>query len=385
MGGGSSARARRGGPKSGSKGRSGPSWWSRSPARPVESRSRACSKVPSGRPSRASRSASSGWPGTRSRSPSGEPGRRWHGRARLGLVPLSVAFNVLTPEPAEVDLHCLAELRPIRGGDPIWRARVAGGRRHRRPRTRPSTRWRSPPGGPKGLTSSKSRRPGSRWADPAGTPAGPVGPPPSEPLADHLGDPPPDPGDRRPRSRSATPPSKAEGPRAGVEVDAIDLARSLGTSPDSASGRSPLDGPGRASWTVPEVALVDPSLRDRLRKAGSTGPWPTRSTPRPGRPDRPGLVGGRPPGDASRTAPPADRDGLGRASRGARRGDGGRRRRPGVGGGSCSTPAPRARRSSKAAVPTRLFLAGLARLGGAGAGPGQPRGPAVPSRSARSS
>ena len=37
------------------------------------------------------------------------------------MVPLSVGFNVLTPEPAEVNLHCLAELRPIRGGEPIWR------------------------------------------------------------------------------------------------------------------------------------------------------------------------------------------------------------------------------------------------------------------------
>ena len=36
-------------------------------------------------------------------------------------VPLSVGFHVLTPEASEALVQCVAELRPARGGDPIWR------------------------------------------------------------------------------------------------------------------------------------------------------------------------------------------------------------------------------------------------------------------------
>lgn len=37
------------------------------------------------------------------------------------MVPVSVAFNVLTPEPTEVALRGSAELIPYRGGEPLWR------------------------------------------------------------------------------------------------------------------------------------------------------------------------------------------------------------------------------------------------------------------------
>ena len=88
-----------------------------------------------------------------------------------------------------------------------------------------------------------------------------------------------------PQSPAAPSPSKAEGSSLGVEADAIDLTRPWTHRP-SVTGRAMLDGPGRLSWTVPEVALVDPSLRDRVRG------WINRN------------------GDPSSTLAPADSGGL---------------------------------------------------------------------------
>ncbi|HEX8200390.1 MAG TPA: hypothetical protein VF590_07880, partial [Isosphaeraceae bacterium] len=38
------------------------------------------------------------------------------------VVPVTVGFNVLTPEPTDVALRFSAELRPLRGGEALWRA-----------------------------------------------------------------------------------------------------------------------------------------------------------------------------------------------------------------------------------------------------------------------
>jgi hypothetical protein len=179
------------------------------------------------------------------------------------VVPLSVAFNVLTPEPAEVNLHCQAELRPIRGGDPIWRAEwqevVATDALEPAPHPL-SVSAR----GPEGTYILEVKTSWEPLGDPAGTRLGRWvrrRRNPSQTTSSTrrltlaiLG----------PQPAAAPPPSKVEGPLVGLEVDAIDLARSRGHRP-SASGRGPLDAPGRTSWTVPEMALVDPSLRDRLR------------------------------------------------------------------------------------------------------------------------
>ncbi len=179
------------------------------------------------------------------------------------MVPLSVAFNVLTPEPAEVNLHCLAELRPIRGGDPIWRQEW---------QEVVATDTLEPPGHPLNVT---ARGPEGTYVLEVKTSWEPLG----DAAGTRLGrwvrrrrNPSQTTSSTRrltlailgPQPSAAPSPSKAEGPMAGVEVDAIDLARSRGHRP-SASGRSSLDSPGRTSWTVPEMALVDPSLRDRLR------------------------------------------------------------------------------------------------------------------------
>ena len=58
-----------------------------------------------------------------------------------------------------------------------------------------------------------------------------------------------------PQSPAAPSPSKADGLAAGAEADSIDLARPGGHRP-SATGRSPLDSPGRTPWAVPEVVAA---------------------------------------------------------------------------------------------------------------------------------
>ena len=40
-------------------------------------------------------------------------------------IPITVAFNVLSPEPTEVTLRCIAELKPLRGGDAVWSGGLA--------------------------------------------------------------------------------------------------------------------------------------------------------------------------------------------------------------------------------------------------------------------
>ena len=202
----------------------------------------------------------------------GDPGG--DGTVEPGSVaPLSVAFNVLTPEPAEVNLHCLAELRPVRGGDAIW---------HHEWQEVVKTDALEPPKhelalaarGPEGTYVLEVKTAWEPLADAAGTRLGRWVRRRRNPSQTTSAT-------RRltlailaPQSPAAPPPSKVEGVAAGLEVDALDLARSWGHRP-SATGRTPLDSPGRVTWTVPEVALVDPSLRDRLRG------WINRSGPEP--------------------------------------------------------------------------------------------------------
>ncbi len=178
-------------------------------------------------------------------------------------IPLAVAFHVLTPEPDEVNLRCSAELRPAGGGEPTWRqdwqevvaTNVAA----------PAKRALIlPAAGPEGTYVLEIK---ASW-EPV---AGPAGSRPGRWLRRRRV-----PTQTTTASRRltlavvaarpiamASPPSKADiGP--GVDVDAIDLTRALGHRP-SAAGRAPADGPGRWSWGVPDSALVEANLRDRLR------------------------------------------------------------------------------------------------------------------------
>lgn len=189
-----------------------------------------------------------------------------HGVAAPGeRVPVTVGFNVLTPEQGEVALRCSAELRPVRGGDPVWRTEI----REVVPTNTltPATfslpvqapeaegtyvlefraTWDPAPAhdrnkligrlirrGTRGLfgTAAASRRVTLAVLDPA-----------------RLPPPPPFPHDQ--------------------DVDTIDLSRARGHRP-TASGRAPAEDSG---WSVPEEALAEATRRDLLRgwiaRAGS--------------------------------------------------------------------------------------------------------------------
>ena len=190
----------------------------------------------------------------------GGPG--FDGTAEPGApVPLSVAFHVLTPEPAEVNLRCSAELRPARGGDPVWRqdweeivaTDAPSPPKHELSLTAPGlegayvleirTAW-EPVAGPSGTRLlrwvRRRRNPSLATSASRRMSLAVVGP------------------------MAAAPPAPSKGDGGGVEVDAIDLSRPLGHRPMT-WGRSPLEGPGRWSWPLPELALAESSLRDRLR------------------------------------------------------------------------------------------------------------------------
>jgi hypothetical protein len=192
----------------------------------------------------------------------GEPGL--DGTIEPGaLVPLTIAFNVLTPEAANINLRCSAELRLAQGGEPVWRNewQEVVGTNVLEPAKHPLTM------APMGLEGTYVLEVKTSW-EPQGDPAGTrIGRwlrrrrNPSQTTS----------ATRRvtlavlaSQSPAAPSPSKVEGGAANVEADAIDMTRPWGHRP-SAAGRSPLDGTGRSSWTVPEMALVDSTLRDRLR------------------------------------------------------------------------------------------------------------------------
>lgn len=183
-------------------------------------------------------------------------------------VPVSVAFNVLTPEPTEVALKCSAELVPYRGGEAVWRHE-----QHEVVATNvlvPTAKaWKMPAPLVEGTYILEVR---TSW----------------EPLANlessRLGR-----WIRRKRNPAAataavrrvaltvlgTDPAKWETGVAGAaeqEVEMIDLVRLRGERP-TASGRAPALVPGGVAWSVPEAALVEATRRDRLRgwitRAGS--------------------------------------------------------------------------------------------------------------------
>ncbi len=223
-----------------------------------------------------------------------------------GKFPVTLGYSILTPEATEVSLRCVAELRPLGGGEPIWRderqevvpTNVA---------TAPIKAWDVPAPPVEGTYVLEVQ---ANW----------------EPLASgvehtRLGR-----WLRRRRNSAATsatrrvtlavagakpPVREALAADEGKEVEKIDLARLRGQHP-TASGRTPLpsSGPG---WAVPEAALVEATRRDRLRgwitRAGSEtavlGPadntglaWSALGlkVPHPGRPHRLTLsvVGGHP-------------------------------------------------------------------------------------------
>ncbi len=177
------------------------------------------------------------------------------------VVPLGVGFNILTPESAEVTLRSVVELRPIGGGEPVWRQEW----REIVPTNNPSP----PPHavnltmpGPEGTYLLEVRTDWEPLGDPAGTRLGRWVRRRRNPTQITSAT-------RRltvavvnSRTPAPVPLTKADG--SGIDVDVIDLTRPTGHRA-SASGRAPSDGTNRWAWTVPDAALVAPPLRDRLR------------------------------------------------------------------------------------------------------------------------
>ncbi len=186
-------------------------------------------------------------------------------------VPITVGFNVLTPEPMEVVLRCSAELRPLRGGEPVWRSEI----RETVPTnaTAPTTfslpvqaptvegtylldlkaTWEAAPAHDRGKLISRLIRRGTRTLFGSSTA--------SRRVTLAVLDP--------SKAETTQPLATTSTPRRDVEVDTIDLSRTRVYRP-TASGRAPLSG---SAWPVPEEALAEPTRRDLLRgwisRAGS--------------------------------------------------------------------------------------------------------------------
>ncbi|MCA1685334.1 MAG: hypothetical protein LC745_05000, partial [Planctomycetia bacterium] len=173
-------------------------------------------------------------------------------------VPVTVGFNVLTPEPAEVALRCSVEMRPVRGGEPVWRSEI----REVVPTnaaTPPSfalavpaprktgtyvldfrASWEPAPTHDRNKLIGRLIRRGTRGLFGASTASRRV----TLAVFDPAGD-----------------DKTTAGAGRDQEVDTIDLSRLRGLRP-TATGRSPSAG---AAWSVPEEALAEATRRDLLR------------------------------------------------------------------------------------------------------------------------
>lgn len=172
-------------------------------------------------------------------------------------VPVPMGLNILTAEPAEMTVHCTAELRPLRGGDAVWRAE----RQEIVPTNRlevPTRPWLFTAPRAEGTYVLEFR---ATWE--------PVLPPREGSRFSRLirRRRTPAPGStatRRVTLAVVKPEATKEsaGPKSEQEVDAVDLSRPRG-SRLVASGRTP--EAKDKGWDVPEAALVEPTRRDRLR------------------------------------------------------------------------------------------------------------------------
>jgi hypothetical protein len=178
-------------------------------------------------------------------------------------VPVSIGWNIVTPETTDVAVRTSAVLRPIRGGEVHWRDEqqdlVSSNQ------LRPAARlWNIPTPRSEGTyvleiraTWESAVREGSRIgrlirrrksAAVSGSAVRRVTVTVIDPQAGQA---------------SAAAPTRTAHPR-GIEVDSLDLSR-LRTRRLLASGRSPTAEAGKAAWAVPPAALIEPSRRDWLR------------------------------------------------------------------------------------------------------------------------
>jgi hypothetical protein len=178
-------------------------------------------------------------------------------------IPVSIGWNILTPESTDVVVRTTALLRPTRGGEARWRDEqhdlVSSNR------LRPAARiWNVPAPLAEGTYVLEIR---AAWESAArdGTRIGRL-------IRRRKSVAVPGQAVRRVVftviDSQPAPPVVGGSPRPGhareTEVDSLDLSR-LRTHRLLASGRSPLGEPGKSAWAVPPEALIEPSRRDRLR------------------------------------------------------------------------------------------------------------------------
>ncbi len=173
-------------------------------------------------------------------------------------IATTLNFNILLSEPSDVSVRYWADLRPARGGEPVW---TLTPRRELMPAN--TTR---PPGVMLSIPAPKAE--GSyvlevhaTWEPPAGTEGSRL----SRLFKKRRGGSPVEVARRTSLAVVATggPPPIAS---PGVESisDGLDLTRAR-SQRAMASGRGPAPGGPGAAWTLPEAALVEASRRDRLR------------------------------------------------------------------------------------------------------------------------
>jgi hypothetical protein len=173
-------------------------------------------------------------------------------------IPVSVAYNILWPEPTDVSVRVSAVLRPSHGGDALWRIEprevVAANQREPAKQT-----WNVRAPRVEGTYVLEvqaswepvSAREGSRLSrlirrrKPATFVSSSV-----RKVAFTVID---------PMAREAE-----SGHGRESEVDSIDLAKTRNYRP-LAAGRSPAAEPGRSAWAIPPEALIEPSRRERVR------------------------------------------------------------------------------------------------------------------------
>jgi hypothetical protein len=183
-------------------------------------------------------------------------------------VPLTVRYNILWPDTPEVMVRTTLSLRPIRGGDPVWKDE----QRHATPvnRLEPEGRtWTLRAPASEGMYVLEVH---AAWEPSAAR------------ESTRLG--------RLIRRRKAAPvassatrrvllavvaprtpePASGEGsvPGREVEVDTLDLARLRGSRFVS-QGRSPLPGRPRHAWRLPDEVLADAPRREHDRLRGWIG------------------------------------------------------------------------------------------------------------------
>lgn len=189
-----------------------------------------------------------------------EPGGSW---------PLTVGFNVLTPMPTEVSLRLSAELRPIRGGPPLWRTERS---------QVVATNAASPPTLPLNVPAPRTEGTyvlelRSSWGPLAGRESSALG----RWLKRRRGQNPASTASRQTTLAVVGGGGEASspGPSPGTEAaaDVIDLSR-IRAHRETGSGRSPAASAlptMRAGWMVPEPALFELRRAERLRNLFGRG------------------------------------------------------------------------------------------------------------------